>query len=375
MLEWFRRFFRPRLPLSAGDTQEALRDLFGRTAAAAGRHDWHSAEALAREAGALAERLNEPHLLHEAARALQRLEVFDRAWELYRAYCRVLWIDGKTEWDGSNLSGRTLLIRPGEHHIGELIRFARLIGHARRRSGASRCIALTEDRLVGLMQRNFPDVEFALEQRQPADQLPAADAVATFETLGTHFANDWAAIAGTFTPLKSEPTLTATLRQCYRDGHRRPLVGVSWWSSNAEKDLPSSDAWLDLMRRMPVTFVSLQYGNAAGTAAEFRASLGDRFIVDSEIDPTGDRDRFAAQIAALDVVVTIPQTCAHFSGALDVPTVVVLDDRFHLSWSQIRTETPWYPRTALVRKRGRPWSDVMHEAEHQLNALMPPHSG
>jgi hypothetical protein len=361
MLERIRRFFRFESSPSAADPRQALTELFQRTADAAARHDWDDAIALAREAGALAERINEPYLLHEAARALQRLQVFDRAWELYRRYCRILWINGKPEWDGRDLSGRTLLIRPGEHHIGELIRFARLIGQASQCSGAARCIALTEDKLVGLMQRNFPGVTFAIEQRQPADTLPAADAVATFETLCTYFANDWAAIASTFVPLKSDPALTRELWQRYHDGGGRPVIGVSWWSSNGQKDLPSKEHWLSLMQRVPATFVSLQYGDAAADIGEFQAALGDRFIVDATIDPTGDRDRFAAQVAALDGVVTIPQTCAHFSGALNIPTIVILDDRFHLSWPQMSDRTPWYPETRLSRRRGRPWSLVMED--------------
>jgi hypothetical protein len=355
---------------SAPDLRKTFRDLTTEVAAAASRRDWDAAIGLAWDAGEIAERLGDPDSLYEAAKSLQRLEVFDRAWELFCAGHRVRWLAGKPEWDGGDLAGRTLLIRSTDYQPGDLLRFARLIGHASRRAGARRCIVLTEDKLVGLLRRNFPDVEFGVEGRDHEAALAAADAVTTLEALCRLFANDWSAIVQSFVPLVADPELTAHFRQRYRGDPDRSAIGVAWWSGNAVKDLPSIEDWANLMRRVPATFVSLQYGQAAAAMAHLASALGDRFIVDATVDPAGERDRFAAQVAALDAVVTIPQTCAHLAGALDVPTIVLLDDRFHLSWPQITSATPWYPNMTVMRKREQTWGQVLDAAAGQLERLL-----
>jgi hypothetical protein len=62
--------------------------------------------------------------------------------------------------------------------------------------------------------------------------------------------------------------------------------------------------------------------------------------VDATVDPLGDRHRFTAQLAALDAVVTISQTCAHMAGAVDIPMTVLHGGHFLLSWPKIRSTSP-----------------------------------
>jgi hypothetical protein len=85
-------------------------------------------------------------------------------------------------------------------------------------------------------------------------------------------------------------------------------------------------------------------------------------------------DRFAAQVAALDAVVTISNTGAHLCGAMGVPTVVILGDKFHLMWPVVGGPAP-YPKTILVRESDRPWPAVMEEARASLSALMASDAG
>jgi hypothetical protein len=352
------------------DTRKAFRELMAGVASAARGHDWGAAVAGARSAAALAEELADPDLLFRAAKALNRLDVFDHAWELYRARARIRWMRGKPEWDGRGLPGRTLLIGSDDHQIGALLRYARLIGLAVQHSRARKCIVLTEDKLIRLLGRSFPEVDFRVMGRDDASALAEADAVAAFETLCTLFANDRAAIVRTFVPLRADPVLTAQLRKRYRDNRAAPAIGIGWWSRNAAKDVPAVADWVNFLDGVPATFVSLQYGDTAAANTILTSALGSRFIVDATADPLGDRDRFAAQIAALDAVVTVPQTCADLAGALDVPTIALFDDIFHLGWSQIEGGSPWYPRAKLLRKRGRPWSAVFEDAASRLAGMI-----
>src|SRR6476660_5203935 len=70
-------------------------------------------------AGALAERLGYPESMMSAARMLMRLGIFERAWQLSGASLQQCRKRPLPEWDGGDLSGRTILIWPHEGHIGK----------------------------------------------------------------------------------------------------------------------------------------------------------------------------------------------------------------------------------------------------------------
>ena len=76
-------------------------------------------------------------------------------------------------------------------------------------------------------------------------------------------------------------------------------------------------------------------------------------------------DRFAAQLASLNGIITISNTAAHLAGALGVPTVVLIDDKFHTPWPVTGDKTPWYPNVRIVHRKQRPWSTVLQEANQQ----------
>jgi len=171
-------------------------------------------------------------------------------------------------------------------------------------------------------------------------------------------------------PLRPDPALASALRQQYRRRHSRPVVGLSWYSVNSQKDVPALEEWSDFIASFPATFVCLQYGDVASDVEHLRQAADGRLIFDSSLDQLVDIDAFAAQVAAMDAIVTIPNTTAHMGGAVGVPTIVVLDDRFHLSWPKLKAETPWYPSVTMIRRRGRNWQPVLDEVRDQLQSLV-----
>lgn len=148
----------------------------------------------------------------------------------------------------------------------------------------------------------------------------------------------------------------ATLRRRYRCD-ARPVVGISWHSTNEDKELPDYTAWAATLGQIGATFVSLQYGEAeteAGIAGIAQAG-GPAILRDPEVDAFNDIDGLAAQIVALDAVLTISNTAAHLAGALGQRTAVLLDGRPHLVWPYLGDRTPWYRRLRLARPSpGRP---------------------
>jgi len=328
------------------------------------QRDWRAARQHALEAAAVAEARNDVGDMLRAGDDLERFNEFAIAGRLLAKGGRVVARTVGLEWDGTYLPGKTLLIEQRIRHAGNLILTARLAGRAAEYAG--RCIVLIDPRLVSLVARSFPALEVRPKGIDDEKVRAEADVVASFETLMQHLAPDAATLAGSFSRLRPDASLVRSFRERYRpDGSRLPVIGIAWASDNKDKDLPPLESWAPLLREIPARFISLQYGDVTADLASFEA-LGAAPWHDPDVDSLRDFDTFAAQVASLDAVVTISNTAAHMAGALGIPTVVALGDRFHLIWPVGESRTPWYPDVVLVRKQGRDWTETMSDVRSCL---------
>ena len=352
----------------SGEEQDPVARILASVRHCVTRGDWDTARQHALDAAALAEAKSDPVAMMGAGDYLERFNEFGTAGRLLAKGARLAAGVTDREWDGTELRDGTLLIEQRIRDIGAPIRQARLIPLAAERVG--RCIVSIDPRLVDLFSRSFPSVEVRPQGASDAALRSKVDVFASFETLLQHLAPDAAAMEAKFTPLRADPGLVASLRERYREGASNfPLIGLSWASTNRAKDIPSIECWAAFLRPIQARFVSLQYGDIATDVARF-ASSGVTIAVDPAVDSLRDFDAFAAQINSLDAVVTISNTTAHMAGALGIPTVVVLDDTFHLIWPVAAQKTPWYPQTMLVRKRGREWPETLREITERFPGLL-----
>ncbi|MER8420725.1 hypothetical protein [Mesorhizobium sp. M1329] len=328
------------------------------------RGDWQTARDHALALGVLGEQLGDLGLIKKAGRGLRRLDGGNRVWQLMAASKQ---LRGRPDWDGSDLAGRTLLVDRREGDLAIFFQFASLLGPVA--AAAGRCIVFVEPRLVPLYRRTYPALDVRIEG---AEDMAAVDAdvVAGFETLAKHFWPDDPAARAPFVPLEPDRRLVAELRGTYLDGGPGPLIGFAWGSLNKSKDLPALDDWQTLFASLPGRLVGLQYGDVGPALSEFERHAPGRIIHDASVDQLTDMDRFAAQIAALDAVVTISNTGANLAGALGVPTIVMLDDGFRLSWPAFGETVAAYPSVRLVRKGGRAWASAVQEASGRVMQII-----
>jgi hypothetical protein len=79
----------------------------------------------------------------------------------------------------------------------------------------------------------------------------------------------------------------------------------------------------------------------------------------------------AALIKNLDLVITVDTSIAHLSGALGVPTWVLLPYSPDYRWTLNGNTTPWYPTMRLFRqKEAGNWNTVMQEVAQELQAFI-----
>ena len=220
-------------------------------------------------------------------------------------------------WDGGPPDDAGLLIW-GEQGIGDTIRYASVVPEVA--VAARHCVVECEPRLVPLFARSFlaASVVPATEPAQPAVLDPALDFQVPIGSLARYHRRDGDAFPRHSGYLAADPAQTSALDARYRAADGALVVGVAWRSGNptscAARSIPLA-LWHEILAVPGCRFISLQYGDVAAEL-DADAVARERLTVDREIDPLVDIDAQAAQIAALDLVITIGNATAQLAGAL-----------------------------------------------------------
>jgi Tfp pilus assembly protein PilF len=278
-----------------------------------------------------------------------------------RAYPQPLWTGEKVE------SGRVLIW--GEQGIGDEIMFAGLMPDAIRTG--TRCMLDCEPRLQSLFARSFPSVDVV--SKNDLKHGPELDIAAHLPSGGLRglFRASCAAFAATTSPyLTADPDVREQFRARYADG--RALVGLAWHTRNQKTGRDRSidlSLLAPLFERTDIQWVSLQYGDHDALRNQATAASAP-VRIDRSVDQLADTDMFAAQIAALDLVITIDNSTAHLAGALGVPVWVLLPFARDWRWLQVREDSPWYPTMRLFRQPRRgDWQSVIRNVRSALSAV------
>jgi len=255
-------------------------------------------------------------------------------------------------WDGQPFDG--LLLVSLEAMIGDEILMSQLLLDVVARG--QRAVVEVDARCLPLYRRAFAAIEFvdrrttALGDRvQPGIVCRRAETLDLLEALQRRWT-----LPGTPGWLKPPAELCARKGAEYRARWPgKKLVGISWRSKQFYngmdlKSVPLA-AFAQTLSVPGVQFVNLQYGDVRAELA----TLGDVPApwCDPEIDAFNDIDGLAAQICALDAVVSTSCATAHLAGALGMPTTVVLPKRFPIlwHWGFLEAETTWYGSVRLAR--------------------------
>ncbi len=308
---------------------------------------------------------------YSLATALLKTGQLAEGWSLYAArHRRDVGFLGQRMFMAPRLTGDVV---PGQHlfawtdqGVGEEIMFANLIPDI-----LAQNVKLTvecEPRLVALFARSFPGASFfpRTDPPHPRFREPYAAQVALADT-ARQFRRDFKAFPNHAGYLRADPERTAQMRAAYRrDG--RTVIGLAWRTSanakmNAAKSVPLMD-WAPLLKLPDITWVSLQYGDCKAEIAAVEAAFGIKIISDPAVDPLTDLDAFAAQVSAMDTVVTTSNATAHMAGALNIPTWTVVRSGVGALWHWFdkRHDSPWYPRMRLMRDTGEGSSVIAETA-------------
>lgn len=252
--------------------------------------------------------------------------------------------------------------------LGEQIMFAGLFPDLLKTTGDIE--VQCEPRLAPLLRRSFPKIRFNPEKRQIVRKS------GTLADAARWYRPDFASFPRHAGYVKVDEARREALRARYTTGPNTPLVGLSWMTGNGYKFADQKSIrlheWESILSKAQARFVSLQYGDVAEEIARANSTRHDHIVLDTSVDASSDLADFAAQVAAMDFVITTSNTTAHVAGALNIPTLVLVPCGFGGLWHWFldRDDSPWYPSVRLLRqsKRGE-WGDVLERAATALDAF------
>jgi len=278
-------------------------------------------------------------------------------------------------WRGEPLSGETVLVW-GEQGVGEEIQFASMVPDLLDK-GAS-VILESDPRLVPLFERAFPSAT-CISRTTPPDPRALSEEV-SYQTpsgsLGRWLRPDDGSFPDRLSYLAAGAERRGEFRDRYRQADDELLIGLAWHSRSAavgrHKSMTLMECRPFLEAAKDARIVNLQYGDTSEERAAFESATGIGLIHDEAIDQFADLDGFAAQISAMDLVISVSNTTVHMAGALGVPTWALLSAAPFNRWMMDREDSPWYPSVRLFRQlRLNDWAPVAARIAEALAGFGP----
>ena len=256
-------------------------------------------------------------------------------------------------WTGESLAGKRVLVRC-YHGLGDTVQFIRFIAPLRRR--ARNVIVWAQPQLLPLLD-TVPGIDTLLPLH---DGVPAAEYDVDIEIMELPFA-----LRTTLDTLPAVvPYMGGNIGAARREANPRPHVGLVWQSGTWD---PHRSVPLELIQQLTdikeIRWKVLQRGPALAAWPAHRAEIPAITTLMEE----------AAQLRALDLLISVDTLSAHLAGALGVRTWTLLPASADWRWMDDREDTPWYPTMRLFRQpEPGDWKSVILRLRKQLELLLYP---
>jgi Tfp pilus assembly protein PilF len=315
---------------------------------------------------------------HNRALVLLLTGQFEEGWEGYERRWRHSGFNtpmrpfGQPWWDGSVERLGKLLVW-GEQGVGDEIYFSALIRHI-----VSRGIDVVVEcdrRLAPLLQRSFGET-VVVGRTEPPSFLPGDPSITHQIPMASiphilGMSPDSMDFQEPF--LLPDRELRERFRREYKGDGNFLLAGISWKSGNRQEGQKRSvglEQWGAIFKSEGVRFVNLQYGECSRELQEAHERFGVEIIDDARVDSLRELESFAAQSAAMDVVISVDNSTVHFAGAMGVKVWTMLPTSPDWRWGLEGDRTRWYPTMRLFRQEERGnWKPVISRVAAKLALL------
>lgn len=254
-------------------------------------------------------------------------------------------------WDGADLTGKKIVVW-AEQGLGDQMVFASLYPELLRRG--AQCLFECESRLVPLFERSFPQATIVPQADPPMSALldPSIDYQIAAGSLARHLLTALDREVPRENYLTPDLSRVQNLDHIYRRERPKAVVGLGWHTNHDKlrKRYNFPLEFFDPLLAVPdVQFVTLQYGDHQSDIDACYERTGVRILKDPSVDPIKDIDGFSAQVAAMDLVISLVNSTAVMGPAVDVPTWGIVPAVSEWRWGNQTDTCLWYPSMSLFR--------------------------
>jgi FKBP-type peptidyl-prolyl cis-trans isomerase 2 len=268
------------------------------------------------------------------------------------------------EWDGSDISGRTILLY-SEQGFGDAIQFIRYVPLVA--ENGARVVVECPKELASLLK----GVKGVHEIISDPERTPDFDLHCPIMSLPLRFNTSLENIPAKVPYIDVDPVLVRLWSDKVRPDSPKLKVGLAWAGDPKYKTDYDRSCRLDMLSPLAefdnIIFYSLQKGVAANQALN---PPKDFMLFDYTADISDFSDT-AALIQNLDLVISVDTAVAHLAGALGKPVWTLLPFVPDWRWMLKREDSPWYPTMRLFRQPARwDWASVVGKIKEALGAYL-----
>ena len=261
------------------------------------------------------------------------------------------------KWQGEDIADKTLLIHT-EQGNGDALQFARFLPMVRERC-KKLIIVCTEP--LRMLFKNMDCVdEVRLAGNLPADLFDVYCPIMS--------------IAGALKiSLENLPTITPYLQipkgvvVPELADNNKPKIGLVWAGSptqqlNHHRSCPI-EVMLDITKAGDFDFYSFQLP----ISQDDKKTLQKKDVIDLEPELVSYAHT-GALLEQMDMVISVCTSVVHLSGALNIPSMVLLSPQADWRWLEETGKSTWYPNTEILRQStSGDWQELIARASTALN--------
>ncbi|OGU35745.1 MAG: hypothetical protein A2068_06690, partial [Ignavibacteria bacterium GWB2_35_6b] len=265
----------------------------------------------------------------------------------------------KPEWNGENLSGKTILVHD-EQGIGDSIQFVRFLKLLKEQN--AKVIFKCRRELINLY-KNFESIDEFVELTNKVKS--SFDFEISLLSLPRILKTNLINIPTPNETLKIDNTLSEYWKNKL-SGNEKLKIGLVWKGNpEHEYDYKRSCRLSDLknfLKNENAEYYSLQKEND-------KEELQNYGVIDLSKEFSA-LENTAACITNMDLIITVDTAAAHIAGALGKETWVLLSKIPDWRWLLERNDSPWYPSVKLFRqKENGNWETIAGEIKSELNKI------
>ena len=150
----------------------------------------------------------------------------------------------------------------------------------------------------------------------------------------------------------------------------KPKIGLVWAGSptqqiNHHRSCPIEDM-MAITANEQYDFYSLQLP----ISTEHQEILGKHNITNLEQELVS-YSHTGALIQQMDLVISVCTSVVHLSGALNIPSIVLLSPHTDWRWLVDEKQSTWYPNTKILRqKKSGDWAEIVKRAGKEIEKVL-----